>query len=398
MFTKSILSIFLLNILSILLYLAVGAICVLLFVISGAGATLFKTGASGLLSSITPSVFFGFGAVFVLFFLVMLVIGSAVSSAAILLFDSEGKLSVLEAFRKGITLIIPLTAVGLIHLFLGMGGFFVFVFPGIIISYLLAFSSFEVILNGKRPMEAIKRSVSIVSHNFGDIFVRWFVLILVYFGIAFVLPGLLGAISKELKIYVTGLSFIVNMFLGWYILAFNVTLYKQFKDLAHSKDVKSITWMWIVAIIGWIIALLVFFAGWKLITSPAFLDAFTKNVKTNSAPYAFPTTSHTQVPLPTAGSYQPASSNCTQYPIREGEFTSDKCYSAKDYSDLLYYLQRYDSAASVYNGAIASMNITCNGSEFFKDACARDTTDKTNAENDINNYKGIITAIISRGK
>jgi len=91
-------------------------------------------------------------------------------------------------------------------------------------------------------------------------------------------------------------------------------------------------------------------------------------------------------------------SGCVTYNIREGEFASNKCYMKKDYDDLMYYLQRFNSAVSSYNGAIASMKITCSGSEFFKNSCEEDKKEKQQAETDINNYRGIINGIIAKGK
>jgi len=90
--------------------------------------------------------------------------------------------------------------------------------------------------------------------------------------------------------------------------------------------------------------------------------------------------------------------SCTKFTIREGEFASDKCYSQKDHDDLTYYIERFNSATFSYNGAIASMRITCSGSDFFKDSCDQDTKQKTQAEQDINNYRGIINGIIAKGK
>jgi len=95
---------------------------------------------------------------------------------------------------------------------------------------------------------------------------------------------------------------------------------------------------------------------------------------------------------------KPAGPSCNRYTIREGEFASDKCYAKKDYDDLVYYLSRFNSAAFSYNGAISSMEITCNGSEFFKNSCEKNKTQKSQAETDMNNYRGIINGIIGRGK
>lgn len=104
-----------------------------------------------------------------------------------------------------------------------------------------------------------------------------------------------------------------------------------------------------------------------------------------------------QVKVKSTGS-QPTTPNCTPYQIREGEFASNKCYAKKDYDDLMYYLQRFNAAAGSYNGAIASMNITCSGSDFFKDSCERDKKTKADAETNIANYKNTIKGIIARGK
>lgn len=99
----------------------------------------------------------------------------------------------------------------------------------------------------------------------------------------------------------------------------------------------------------------------------------------------------------TSAAVKPVAS-CTTYPIREGEFASNKCYVKKDYDDLLYYLGRYNSAASAYNGAASSSSITCNGSDFFKAQCEEDKKTMTNAQSQIDGYKATIRTLISRGK
>ncbi len=93
-----------------------------------------------------------------------------------------------------------------------------------------------------------------------------------------------------------------------------------------------------------------------------------------------------------------AQPSCTQYNIREGEFASNKCYTASDYDDLLYYLNRYNSSVFSYNSAISQMEVTCSGSDFFKNQCEQATKERDQAQSDIDNYKGIIHGIIARGK
>ncbi|MBP9691231.1 hypothetical protein KBD81_04085, partial [Candidatus Woesebacteria bacterium] len=97
-------------------------------------------------------------------------------------------------------------------------------------------------------------------------------------------------------------------------------------------------------------------------------------------------------------SSSPAKASCQQLKIYEGEFASDKCYSAQDYKDLQYYLQAYNGAINSYNGSVARINIVCNGSEFFKNNCTEAQAEKTDSEGKISQYKGMIQSIMSRGK
>ncbi len=95
----------------------------------------------------------------------------------------------------------------------------------------------------------------------------------------------------------------------------------------------------------------------------------------------------------------PAPANCIQYKIREGEFASDKCYSRTDYDDLMYYIQRYNSAIFDYNGAAGQANVTCNGfSEEFAKKCEESKATMQKAESDKANYANTIRGIIAKGR
>lgn len=89
---------------------------------------------------------------------------------------------------------------------------------------------------------------------------------------------------------------------------------------------------------------------------------------------------------------------CKSFNIREGKFASNKCYTSKDYDDLLYYLNAYDSAANSYNGAASSSQITCDGSDFFKNSCEQDKKTMETAKQNIDKYTATIQGIIARGK
>lgn len=140
-----------------------------------------------------------------------------------------------------------------------------------------------------------------------------------------------------------------------------------------------------------------------------FAADFEKATQPSPTPTPKPSTTPSPTPAPikksapAAVKTKPAYSNCIRKNIREGEFASNKCYSPADYEDLNYYLQSYNNA--VFNLQIAndSMKITCNcrvqqECDFFKQSCEDDKNKKTQAEADINNYRGIIQGIIAKGQ
>lgn len=144
-----------------------------------------------------------------------------------------------------------------------------------------------------------------------------------------------------------------------------------------------------------------FAADFEKAAQPTPTPTPTPKPSTTPSPTAVPTS--VKKSTPAAGQSQPVYSNCIRKNIREGEFASNKCYSEADYEDLNYYLQRYDSAKFSLSSAEGSMRITCNcrvqqECDFFKDSCERDKQQKSQAEADINNYRGIIQGIIARGK
>lgn len=99
----------------------------------------------------------------------------------------------------------------------------------------------------------------------------------------------------------------------------------------------------------------------------------------------------------------PVVSNCIRKNIREGEFASNKCYTQVDFEDLNYYLDRFNSAVFSLDSAESSMRITCScrvqqECDFFKDSCEKDKQQKSQAEADINKYRGIIQGIIAKGR
>lgn len=268
-FTQSMLSLFILNILGIVIYIGLAVVAFLFFILSGAGSFLLKNGLQGIattLPSISGSTIAILVVIAVIFGLISLIVGSILQIASILLVDSQGKTSMGSAFKKSLSLIVPLSLVSILTFILTLGGLFVFILPAILFSFLLIFVQFEVILNNQRWLEALRRSVLLVSRHFGGILIRLILLILIYLAYAIV-TNLIGKIGSEIQVLVGIISFLINLLLGWFAIAYQITLYKQARNGLEQEKGKGILWIWIVAILGWLIAVGIFFAVWKAISS-----------------------------------------------------------------------------------------------------------------------------------
>lgn len=116
-----------------------------------------------------------------------------------------------------------------------------------------------------------------MSSHFGAVLFRLIILVLLYLTyIIFV--NLISKISSEVQIIVGIISFLINLLIGWFALSYQITLYKQASAGLENQEGKSIIWMWIVTIIGWLIAAGVFFISYKAVSSGVLKDIFKNSV------------------------------------------------------------------------------------------------------------------------
>ena len=88
---------------------------------------------------------------------------------------------------------------------------------------------------------------------------------------------------------------------------------------------------------------------------------------------------------------------CYEYKLGE-PFNKARCYLAKDYDAISIAYSRYRTADSNVDFYKYSIGITCNGSDFFADACKDDKKSLEKAEQDKDKYESKILSIIPRGK
>lgn len=281
-FTQSVLSLFILNVLGIAIYIGLAVVAFLIFILSGAGSFLLKNGLQGIattLPSISGSTMTILVVIGLAFGLIYLIVGSALQIASILLVDSQGKTPLGSAFKKSLGLVFPLFLVNILTSILTFGAFFVFILPAVLFYFLLIFVQLEVVLNNQRWLGAVKRSVLLVSRHFGAILIRLIVLFLIYIAYT-ILVNLISKIGPETQMLVGIISFLINLLLGWFALSYQITLYKQARVGLENQEGKSIIWMWIVSVIGLLIAAGIFFMSYKAISSGVLKDIF-KNSATS---------------------------------------------------------------------------------------------------------------------
>lgn len=148
-----------------------------------------------------------------------------------------------EAFGKFgpiflVTLVVGVLTIG------GMGLLFI---PGIAIGILLSFAMYEVIFHNVGVGQAIKNSATIVSRNFGAIAARW----LVAMAISLVLGFVMGKLTQHSLLNLVGV--VANILVSWFFLAYWYQVYKEARKQTDLKSSTSITWVYVVAIVGWVV-------------------------------------------------------------------------------------------------------------------------------------------------
>ncbi|MCR4326507.1 MAG: hypothetical protein NUV52_02540 [Candidatus Roizmanbacteria bacterium] len=188
-------------------------------------------------------------------------IGFVAQAAIVLLASDETKTSRLSALKRALHIAPLLLLTSLVAGLLTSGGFILFIIPGLVMALFTAFATYETIFNKRGPFAAISHSARLVGSNFGLVLGR----ILLLFIVSLVTPIFLQNVSniESVKVLVSILSALINIFLGWFGIMYSVVLYKHIASNTP-PDAKSHTlWMYIVSMVGWAILglLLYFFIG-----------------------------------------------------------------------------------------------------------------------------------------
>jgi len=282
-FTKSILNLIILTLLSMFSFLLVLLVFGLVFFIVGKKSGLFSSLSNlshfDLLSflSVNSSVLITASLVALLIVIFSILIGLVIKISSILIVADEARqLSLGKAIKSSFCLIVPFMLTELLTSLFVLGGFFVLFFPALLINFFFMFVPYEVILGGKKLLVAIKSSINIISQYFGEVLGRALFYFLIYLIIVVFIPSLFSKVDSQAAVFFNLMSVIVNVLLGFYGLCYSITLYKQAKKLSDLNRKPNIVWLWVVAGLGWLMLGLAVLAGYKLLKSGFIQDKLVK--------------------------------------------------------------------------------------------------------------------------
>lgn len=158
---------------------------------------------------------------------------------------------ILQLMRMGSKKLFPMIILSIITNLMIIGGLVLFIVPGILFGILVFLSPYLLVLDNLSPLEAIRRSVSVVSKNFGAIFTRLLVINLVSI-LAWVILNILSSQAGLISWVSYFGSLIFNLIFNWIFVAYVLFIHQDTKKVTNTGSSK-IAWMLIVASIGWII-------------------------------------------------------------------------------------------------------------------------------------------------
>lgn len=145
------------------------------------------------------------------------------------------------------------------------GSFFFFIIPGIIVSFFLSFSLYEILIKNNKAWASIKQSIAIWEYNFKYLIKH--VLVMILIGIVINIPfeifnnsvGDTPDPSLYFPILVVSISqFVVSLLLTVFNISYLYQLYSKTVAITPKDYKNNMAWIWIVSILGWLIIILLF--------------------------------------------------------------------------------------------------------------------------------------------
>jgi hypothetical protein len=240
LFLKSLLNLFLFNLIG---YVAIFALIMIAVVVVGVGAGLFgvlNSGSSDQITSVLTTLALPAMLLLLVFTVAIIVLALITQIGSIIILtngNSQESLSVV--FKKSLNFVWPAFLMGLVTSFIVWGSSFLLLIPGIVFGIFFAFSMFVLVTHNAGPLNALRTSMGLVKQNFWGIVGR---LLLIF------------TLTILLQLLVQGsvISLIINVVLGWFSMAYLASLYKQASSVSGNQTA-SLKLPLMVSLIGWVI-------------------------------------------------------------------------------------------------------------------------------------------------
>lgn len=270
-----------------LVMIAIGFIIVIVLLIVGAvtiGGSLLAMSHGNFSPTALGTLGVGL-VVFLVLFIILVVILATVSQGGNMLAVSQPELGIEGIFKKSLHFALPLIGLWLITFFLSVPTLFLFIIPFFFVSFFLYFSPYALVVGNLSVLQSLRRSAYLIKTHFLGMLFRALLMI----GL-FLVVGILSSILSLFTIHLPFVSFlltilrtIVNVALGWYMLAYSLTLYKQAEATVpdKTKGVKLI-WFVLLSAVSVIFAVVVIGAIVKTVSSNPEIKAVLNSAKSSS--------------------------------------------------------------------------------------------------------------------
>ena len=170
------------------------------------------------------------------------------SGAAFIHAVADEQLSLRDALEQSWIRLGSFVWISMLTGFIIQGGFMLFFIPGVIFSVWFFFSQFVFVTEGERGMNALRKSREYIRGHFADVFVRLFILLLIWSVIASI-PGL-GAF--------------IALFFWPFAMIFACHIYRELREIKGNLVVTASatdTWTWLGAgLLGYLLLPFIIFA------------------------------------------------------------------------------------------------------------------------------------------
>lgn len=196
----------------------------------------------------------GLGGIALLVLLAVIVVGIIFQGAAIALATAKEKIGVKEALIVGKQKWVALAIAGLVSSLLIIGATGLLVVPGIVLSMLLSFATYEIIANNQPAMAALSRSAGMVKQYFWAVVGRIAVLMIFTMGVNS-LFGLTNSDPESANGMLVILEFIVQVAMAVFSLMYSAVLYRGLKAAAGNASLSLTQWT-TASLVGWVALIL----------------------------------------------------------------------------------------------------------------------------------------------